>query len=232
MDMIEQFIWVIFPYLAIVTFIVGHIYRFRYDQFNWTAKSSEFIEKKQLMIGSLLFHIGIIPVIMGHVAGLGIPKSWMNALGVNDHLYHMGAMYIGGLFGFMTLAGMLILTARRFTLRTIRKLSATSDLIVNALLLFIVVMGMYATLVTNNVVHDFDYRDTISVWFRGLLVLAPDASYMEAVPVSFKIHVLSGFLIFALWPFTRLVHVWSVPLNYARRSYILYRRHRMHSDKR
>jgi nitrate reductase gamma subunit len=224
-SMIDQLLWVIFPYLAIVTFIVGHIYRFRYDQFSWTAKSSEFIEKKQLMIGSLLFHIGIIPVIMGHVAGLGIPKSWLSALGVNDHLYHMGAMYGGGFFGFVTLAGMLILTARRFTKRTVRRLSATSDLIVNTLLLFIVCMGMYATLVTNNIVHDFDYRETISVWFRGLLIFSPDASYMTAVPVSFKIHVLSGFLIFALWPFTRLVHVWSVPLNYARRSYILYRKH-------
>lgn len=231
MSMIEQFVWIIIPYLCIAIFIVGHIFRYRYDQFSWTAKSSEFIEKKQLMIGSLLFHIGIIPVILGHIAGLGIPKSWMNAMGVNDHLYHMGAMYIGGFFGFVTLAGMIILTARRFTIRTIRKLSSTSDLIVNSLLLGIVFMGMYATLVTNIVQPEFDYRETISVWFRGLLVFRPDASYMSAVPVSFQIHVLSGFLIFAFWPFTRLVHVWSVPLNYARRSYILYRKHRSYSNK-
>lgn len=227
--MLNQFVWVIFPYLCIVIFIVGHIFRYRYDQFNWTAKSSEFIEKKRLMVGSLLFHIGIIPVIMGHIAGLGIPKSWMSALGVSEHLYHTGALFIGGFFGFVTLTGMILLTSRRFTLRTIRQLSSTTDLIVNALLLFIVFMGMYATLVTNQVQPDFDYRETISVWFRGLFVLAPDASFMSSVPMSFKIHVLSGFVIFALWPFTRLVHVWSVPLNYARRSYILYRKHRTHT---
>ncbi len=72
--MMEQFLWVIFPYMCVVIFIVGHIFRYRTDQFNWTAKSSEFIEKKQLMIGSLLFHLGIIPVIFGHVSGLVYPK--------------------------------------------------------------------------------------------------------------------------------------------------------------
>lgn len=228
MNLINQFLWVIFPYLCMATFVVGHIFRYRYDQFNWTAKSSEFIEKKQLMIGSLLFHVGIIPVIMGHIAGLGIPKSWMNALGVNDHLYHMGALYVGGIFGVFTLAGMLLLTARRLTTKTVRRLSSTSDMIVNLLLLFIVFMGMFSTLVTNKVQPEFDYRDTISIWFRNLVIFRPEASYMVDVPVSFQIHILAGFLIFALWPFTRLVHVWSVPLNYVRRSYILYRKHRQH----
>ncbi|MFB5265783.1 respiratory nitrate reductase subunit gamma [Paenibacillus enshidis] len=226
MAMLEQFLWVIYPYVCLVIFIVGHIFRYRTDQFNWTAKSSEFIEKKQLMAGSLLFHLGIIPVIMGHVAGLGIPKSWMHALGVNDHLYHIGAVYVGGFFGIITLLGMLILTWRRFTLRNVRRLSSASDLAVNALLLLIVFMGMYATLVTNAVQPEFDYRETISIWFRGLFVLSPDASLMGEVPLSFKLHALAGFTIFAFWPFTRLVHVWSVPLNYISRSYILYRRHR------
>ncbi|MFS0613917.1 respiratory nitrate reductase subunit gamma [Lederbergia ruris] len=224
--MLSQFSWVIFPYVCIAVFIVGHIYRYKTDQFNWTAKSSEFIEKKQLMIGSILFHLGIIPVILGHVSGLGIPKSWTQSLGVSDHLYHLGALYIGGFFGFITLAGMVILTARRFTIKSVRKLSTASDLIVNVLLLFIVFMGMFSTLATNVVQPEFDYRESISVWFRGLLIFRPDATLMADVPLSFKIHVLSGFAIFALWPFTRLVHVWSVPLNYIGRSYIIYRRHR------
>ncbi|GLC89019.1 respiratory nitrate reductase subunit gamma [Lysinibacillus piscis] len=224
MNMINQLLWVIFPYICLAVFVVGHFFRYKTDQFNWTAKSSEFIEKKQLMIGSLLFHIGVIPVIFGHISGLGIPKSWMAALGVNDHLYHIGAVYIGGFFGFVTLAGMIVLTARRFTKSTVRKLSSTSDVIVNILLLFIVFMGMYATLVTNAVQPDFDYRTSISLWFRHLFILQPDATLMSNVPLSFKIHVLAGFLILAFWPFTRLVHVWSVPLNYVGRSYILYRK--------
>ncbi|WP_411350272.1 respiratory nitrate reductase subunit gamma [Paenibacillus sp. WLX2291] len=224
--MIEQFLWVIFPYACMVIFVVGHIFRYRTDQFSWTAKSSEFIEKKQLMIGSMLFHIGIIPVIMGHIVGLGIPASWMTAMGVSEHMYHLGAVYGGGLFGIVTLIGMLILTSRRFTIRSVRRLSSASDLVVNTLLLFIVFMGMYATLFTNAVQPDFDYRETISIWFRGLFILQPNASLMHDVPLSFKIHALTGFAIFAFWPFTRLVHVWSVPLNYIGRSYILYRRHK------
>ncbi|GEN83095.1 nitrate reductase subunit gamma [Sporosarcina luteola] len=230
--MSNQFLWVIFPYVCMAVFIVGHIFRYRHDQFGWTAKSSEFIEKKQLMIGSLLFHIGIIPVILGHVAGLGIPKEWTRALGVSDHMYHMGAVWGGGFFGVVTLAGMLILTARRFTHRNVRKLSSASDMIVNSLLLFIVFIGVYASLVTNNLNPGFDYRDSISVWFRSLLIFRPEAGYMAAAPLTFKLHILSGFLIFAMWPFTRLVHVWSVPLNYAGRSYILYRRSPAKAGKR
>lgn len=226
MNMFDQFLWVIFPYACLMIFVVGHIFRYRHDQFNWTAKSSEFIEKKQLMFGSLLFHLGIIPVFFGHVSGLLIPKEWLHALGVNDHIYHIGAVYIGGIFGAMTLIGMLLLTARRFTIRNVRRLSSASDLVVNVLLLFIVFMGMYATLFTNAVQPEFDYRESISIWFRGLFMLRPDASLMHDVPWSFKVHALSGFAIFAFWPFTRLVHVWSVPLNYIGRSYILYRRHK------
>lgn len=225
--MTNQLLWVIFPYACIVTFIVGHIFRYRNDKFGWTAKSSEFIEKKQLMIGSVLFHIGIIPVIGGHVVGLGIPKEWTRALGVSDHLYHTGAIWVGGFFGFATLVGMIILTSRRFLLKNVRKLSSASDLIVNTLLLLIVFLGIYSVVVTSAVQPDFDYRDSISIWFRSLLILRPDAGVMTVVPVAFQLHILSGFLIFAMWPFTRLVHVWSVPLNYVGRSYILYRKNKV-----
>lgn len=222
----DQLLWVIFPYACIAIFIIGHIFRFKYDQFSWTAKSSEFVEKKSLMWGSILFHIGIIPVILGHVVGLGIPASWLRAIGVSDHLYHIGAVYIGSIFGIMTLIGMLLLTARRVTNENVRKLSSLSDILVNFLLLFIVFIGCYSTIVTNATLPDFDYRNTISEWFRGLLILRPEAGYMEGVPLSFKIHVITGFLITALWPFTRLVHVWSVPVNYVGRSHIIYRKHK------
>jgi len=225
--MLDQFIWVIFPYLCIAIFIIGHLFRFRYDQFSWTAKSSEFIEKKSLMWGSLLFHLGIIPVIAGHVMGLGVPANWLRAMGISDHLYHIGAVYIGSIFGIVTLAGMLLLTARRITNESVRKLSTLSDILVNILLLLIVFLGCYSTIVTNATLPDFDYRQTISVWFRGLLALRPEASYMLDVPLAFKLHVLTGFLITALWPFTRLVHVWSVPVNYVGRSHILYRKHKV-----
>ncbi|AVQ33771.1 respiratory nitrate reductase subunit gamma [Staphylococcus muscae] len=224
--MFNQFLWVIFPYLCLAIFVIGHIARYKFDQFSWTAKSSEFIEKKQLKWGSLMFHLGIIPVFFGHVVGLLIPAHWLESVGVNNHLYHIGAVYIGSIFGIITLIGMFLLTARRVTKQNVRRLSSASDIFVNFLLLTIVFVGCYATLVTNATVPDFDYRQTISIWFRGLFMLSPDASLMVNVPLAFKLHVLLGFTIMACWPFTRLVHVWSVPLTYASRSYIIYRKHK------
>ncbi|MEP9819478.1 respiratory nitrate reductase subunit gamma [Staphylococcus sp. KG4-3] len=225
--MFNQFLWVIMPYLCIAIFFLGHLARFKFDKFSWTAKSSEFIEKKQLKWGSLMFHLGIIPVAMGHIVGLLIPASWLTTVGVSDHLYHIGAVYIGSIFGIITLIGMLLLTARRVTKKNIRRLSSASDIIVNFLLLAIVFMGCYATLVTNATTPSFDYRETISVWFRQLFIFSPDADLMLQVPLAFKTHILLGFIIMAFWPFTRLVHVWSVPLTYASRSYIIYRKHKV-----
>ncbi|KIX91778.1 nitrate reductase [Staphylococcus microti] len=225
--MFNQFLWVIFPYLCLAIFVIGHIARYKFDQFSWTAKSSEFIEKKQLKWGSLLFHLGIIPVFFGHVVGLLIPAHWLESVGVNNHIYHIGAVYIGSIFGIMTLIGMFLLTARRVTKQNVRRLSSASDIFVNFLLLLIVFVGCYATLVTNATVPEFDYRQSISIWFRGLFMLSPDASLMMNVPLAFKLHVILGFTIMACWPFTRLVHVWSVPLTYASRSYIIYRKHKI-----
>ncbi|HBI8771130.1 TPA: respiratory nitrate reductase subunit gamma [Staphylococcus aureus] len=225
--MLNQFLWVIFPYLCLVVFVAGHIARYRYDKFSWTAKSSELIERKRLMWGSLLFHLGIIPVFFGHVVGLLIPKSWMDAVGVSEHLYHIGAVYIGSIFGIITLIGMFLLTARRVTTKSIRRLSSASDIFVNFLLLLIVFMGCYATLVTNIQHPDFNYRTSLSIWFRQLFMLKPDASLMSGVPIAFKMHILLGFTIMACWPFTRLVHVWSIPLTYINRRYIIYRKNKV-----
>lgn len=227
--MLNQFLWIIYPYLCVAIFIIGHIARYQYDQFSWTAKSSEFIEKKRLKWGSLLFHLGIIPVAAGHFVGLVIPASWLEGIGVNNHIYHIGAVYIGSLFGFMVLIGMILLTYRRVSIKNIRRLSSASDMVVNFFLLVIICMGLYSTLVTNAISPDFDYRQTISIWFRHLFTFNPNASLMTNVPWSFKLHIFLGFSIFALWPFTRLVHVWSVPLSYANRSYIIYRKNKARS---
>ncbi|MEL0537975.1 respiratory nitrate reductase subunit gamma [Staphylococcus debuckii] len=227
--MLNQFLWIIYPYLCVAIFIIGHIARYQYDQFSWTAKSSEFIEKKRLKWGSLLFHLGIIPVAAGHFVGLVIPASWLEGIGVDNHIYHIGAVYIGSLFGFMVLIGMILLTYRRVSIKNIRRLSSASDMVVNVFLLVIICMGLYSTLVTNAISPDFDYRQTISIWFRHLFTFNPNASLMTNVPWSFKLHIFLGFSIFALWPFTRLVHVWSVPLSYANRSYIIYRKNKARS---
>ncbi|MEQ6007493.1 respiratory nitrate reductase subunit gamma [Staphylococcus saccharolyticus] len=225
--MLNQFIWIIYPYLCLAIFVIGHIARYKYDQFSWTAKSSEMIEKRRLKWGSLLFHLGVIPVFFGHVVGLLIPSNWLEAVGVDNHIYHIGAVYIGSIFGIMTLIGMLLLTLRRLTIKNVRRLSSFSDIFVNIVLLIILLMGCYSTLVTNAVQLDFDYRQTIAIWFRHLFMFSPNANLTVNVPWSFKLHILLGFTVFACWPFTRLVHVWSVPLSYMNRRYIVYRKNKI-----
>ncbi len=178
-------------------------------------------------MGKFIISLRYYSSVFGHVVGLLIPKSWMDAVGVSEHLYHIGAVYIGSIFGIITLIGMFLLTARRVTTKSIRRLSSASDIFVNFLLLLIVFMGCYATLVTNIQHPDFNYRTSLSIWFRQLFMLKPDASLMSGVPIAFKMHILLGFTIMACWPFTRLVHVWSVPLTYINRRYIIYRKNKV-----
>lgn len=220
----HQFLWVIFPYLMLTVFIVGHIYRYNVDQLAWTAKSSEFLEKKSLRWGSMMFHIGILMVFAGHVVGLLIPKSVFESIGVSESLYHAGAVYGGGLAGILTLAGILILLNRRHRNKRVRSTSDFSDFLTVYLIFLIVAIGIYNTLIGNQLHPQFDYRDTISPWFRGLLSFTPDASLMAEIPLGFQLHIFITFALIGIWPFTRLVHVWSVPLAYFKRSYILYRR--------
>lgn len=219
----QQFLWVIYPYLMLCLFIVGHLYRYVTDQYGWTAQSSEFLEKKFLRWGSLLFHWGIIFALLGHFSGLLLPKRTLESFGVTEELYHAGAIYAGGIAGIAALIGIVLLVFRRTTQPRIRITSGTLDLLVVILLLVVIVLGLSVTLGFNLLVGDFDYRETISPWFRGLLLLRPDPGLMVDVPLFFKLHVLSAFTLFGLWPFTRLVHVWSLPLNYLHRSYIVYR---------
>ncbi len=220
----EQFVWVIFPYLMITIFIIAHIFRYNTDQLSWTAKSSEFLEKKRLRIGSMLFHVGLLFIFFGHVIGLLIPKSWLESIGISETAYHIGAIYVGGAAGIMALIGVYLLMSRRLTNKRVRATSDLGDYITIILLFLIVVVGLYNTLIGNAVHHQFDYRETVSPWFRGLLTFSPDPALMVSAPLGFKLHIILSFILVGIWPFTRLVHVWSVPIAYMKRSPILYRK--------
>ncbi|AJO18356.1 MULTISPECIES: respiratory nitrate reductase subunit gamma [Bacillus] len=221
--MIEQILWVILPYIVITIFIGGHIYRYQHDQFGWTAKSSEMLEKKKLALGSSLFHWGIFFVIGGHVMGILIPESLYQALGVSEHMYHKVAIGFGLPAGIAALSGLIILTYRRFTDKRIRKTSSAGDFITLVALLFVMTTGLAATFL-NIDSKGFDYRTTISPWFRNIFLFKPDAGLMASVPLWFKLHIMMGYVIFIVWPFTRLVHVFSMPLKYLTRSYVVYRK--------
>lgn len=221
--MYEQFLWVVLPYIVLTIFIGGHIYRYQHDQFGWTSKSSELLEKKLLRIGSNLFHWGIIFVFGGHVMGLLIPISVYEAMGFSEHQYHTIAL-IGGIpAGIAATIGIVILLYRRMTVRRLIATSTKGDWISLVLLIIVILSGMSATFF-NIDSNGFDYRTTIGPWLRGVLLFQPDASLLTIVPVWFKIHMIAAMGIFAAWPFTRLVHVFSVPIRYLSRSYVIYRK--------
>lgn len=221
--MIEQFLWVVLPYIVLTIFIGGHIYRYNHDQFGWTSKSSQLLEKKLLRIGSNLFHWGIIFVFGGHVMGLLIPIEVYEAMGINEHQYHTIALAGGIPAGIAATVGIFILTYRRMTVKRLIATSTKSDWVSLFFLLIVILSGMSATLL-NIDSHGFDYRTTIGPWLRGVLTFQADASLLADVPIWFKIHLLAVLGIFAVWPFTRLVHVFSAPLRYLTRSYVIYRK--------
>ncbi|MED0687540.1 respiratory nitrate reductase subunit gamma [Anoxybacillus ayderensis] len=221
--MLEQFLWGYFPYIVLTIFVGGHIYRYQHDQFGWTTKSSEFLEKKSLRLGSILFHWGIIFVFIGHVMGILIPKSFYDAIGISEHTYHTLAIAFGLPAGIVSIVGLVIFIQRRLTVKRIRLTSSKADWLVLILLAIVMLTGFASTSLNVNA-NGFDYRTTISPWFRTVLTFRADPTYMENVPIWFKIHIVSALCIFVVWPFTRLVHVFSMPFRYLSRSYVVYRR--------
>lgn len=213
MNLWDQFLWVIFPYLALATFVIGHIYRYVYDQYGWTAKSSEMLEKRLLMWGVLLFHWGLALIFIGHVMGLLIPIGVYRNMGVSDENYHLLSLWGGAPAGFVTLAGILLLNLRRWFVRHVRVTSTRMDFATDALLLIVIALGMSAIIGYRIYVDqvklpgEFEYRATIGPWFRSLFTFSPNPELMVDAPLIFQLHTLSAFLLFALWPFSRLVRV-------------------------
>ncbi|MCY7899958.1 respiratory nitrate reductase subunit gamma [Bacillus inaquosorum] len=218
-----QILWGVMPYIVLTIFIGGHIYRYQHDQFGWTAKSSELLEKKKLAAGSTLFHWGMVCVIGGHLMGILIPEALYSSIGISEHVYHKMAIGAGLPAGIAACTGLIILTYRRLFDKRIRKTSSPSDILTLLLLLFMMLSGVAATFL-NMDSKGFDYRTTVGPWFRNIALFRPDASLMESVPLWFKLHIIIGYVVFILWPFTRLVHVFSLPLKYLTRSYVVYRK--------
>ncbi|WP_238782609.1 respiratory nitrate reductase subunit gamma [Streptomyces monomycini] len=220
----DLLLWVAVPYICLAVFAVGHVWRFRKDQFGWTSRTSQLLEHRWLRWGSPLFHLGAFAVIAGHVVGLAVPASWTEAVGIGEHTYHTVAVALGSVAGAAMVVGLGMLSARRLLAPRIRTRTSSSDKMLFPLLAATVLLGIAATVVHNIAGGGYDYRSTVSVWFRGLFLLQPQPVAMSGAPLLFQLHALTACLLFAAWPFTRLVHVWSAPVGYLRRPYLVYRR--------
>jgi nitrate reductase gamma subunit len=218
----DYFLWVALPYIALAIFVVGHVWRYRRGQLTWTARSTQLLERRLLRVGSLLFHFGFFAVIGGHVLGILIPKSWMDAIGIDEHVYHYIAVVAGLIAGVALTLGFAILVYRRLRIARVRVTTPWSDILTYPLLGVVIVTGMVAT-IWGSAIDEYVYRDTVSPWFRGIFSFDPRGELMVDAPLVFQIHAVASWLLIAAWPFTRLVHAWSVPLTYFQRSWILYR---------
>ena len=223
MSAADVLLWAVLPYVAMALFASGHVWRYRYGQFSWTSRSTQLLESRWLAWGSNLFHYGALAAIAGHVLGMLIP-SWMTgAAGISEGAYHALSAIAGSVAGLVCVAGFVILTIRRAYFHRIRRTTSPTDVAVYVLLAIVIGLGIGETLVFNAFGSGYDYRSSVAIWFRGLFVLDPRPGLMASVPVVYQAHALSAWLLFALWPFSRLVHAWSLPIQYLGRPYILYR---------
>ena len=218
----STFLWVIFPYIAMAVFVVGLIWRYRYDKFGWTTRSSQLYESKLLRIGSPMFHFGVLFAILGHVMGLVIPKSWTDAIGISQSTYHWIAVIPGLIAGVMIVVGYAILVFRRRTVKTVFNATTVNDKVMYLVLGIVIATGMWNTISTTYT-HDYNYREGVSPWFRSVFAFQPDASLIADAPIQFQVHAFTAFLLVLIWPFTRLIHVFSAPVGYLTRPYIVYR---------
>jgi nitrate reductase gamma subunit len=214
---INEFFFGIYPYLALTVFFVGSLLRYDRDQYTWKASSSQLLRKKDMRLGSNLFHVGIIMLFFGHLVGLLTPQ-WAYHFVMSAGTKQVLAMTAGGIFGVMCLVGMILLIRRRITDPRIRATSQAADLPVLLLLFVQLVLGLLT--IPFSAQHlDGSSMVALANWAQHIVTFRGDAaSFVAGEALVFKLHLVLGLTIFLLFPFTRLVHVWSVPLQYLGRS--------------
>lgn len=217
------FAYVVLPYAALAIGITGLIWRRRTDQFGWTARSTELLEGKILRFASVIFHVGVLMAIGGHVLGILIPQSWTEAVGISDEAYHILAVFGGVSAGIAVLIGFVALMYRRFSNPRVRVTTTDMDLVIFALLAIGIITGLAATFI--NIPDTVHYRESVAPYFRQIFIFQPDPSLMtgEGVATIFQVHVIAVWFLYAAWPFSRLVHAFTVPVSYPFRSPIIYR---------
>lgn len=218
----NEFLYAVLPYVAFTILIGGTVIRYAQGERGWSTKSSEFLSKNDLKIAGPMFHLGLFMAFGGHVIGILIPKFATEAVGVDEHLYHFIALAGGIPAGILFALGFIMLMIRRFGNDRMKVNTSSMDKLLYLVLALTIATGFAGTL--SSLGGHFDYRETISPWFRSLLMMSPDVSYMENVPLIFRCHMVMWCLTAILFPFSRLVHCLSFPFEYFGRSNIIYRR--------
>jgi len=223
---INQFLFGYYPYLCLSVFFVGSLIRFDREQYTWKSDSSELLHRGQLRWGSNLFHIGVLLIFFGHVVGLLTPLEVWHALGVTPGTKQLTAVIAGGIAGTMAIVGLGMLAVRRLGDARVLATSKPMDLVVMFLLLIQLLLGLASIPVSAAHLDGSEMLKLVS-WAQHIWTFRPGAADLIAnISIVFKLHLVLGLTIFLLFPFTRLVHIWSgfASVAYLFRPYQLVRR--------
>jgi respiratory nitrate reductase gamma subunit len=221
----EILLWIILPYVAVTVFAVGHWWRYRTDQFAWTSRSTQLLDRRVLGWASPAFHYGALAAVGGHIIGLCIPPSVTGAVGITESGYRWFSAIAGAVAGAVTFVGLVGLMYRRASSDRVRRSTTRMDMVTYCLLTVLIVMGCWMTFGHNLATKSpYNYRDSIGEWWRSLFYLDPDVRAVQDAPLLYQLHAIIAWGFWAFFPFSRLVHAWSIPLQYLGRPYILYRR--------
>ncbi len=222
---LHNFLYGIYPYIALTVFLLGSWLRFDREQYTWKSDSSQLLSKANMRLGSNLFHVGIIAIFFGHAVGLLTPHSVFKALGVSDMAHQMIAIWAGSIFGGMCLVGGAILWLRRMFNSRVSAASRGSDKFILTWLLITLLIGLSTIPVSlSHASHNNPgVMIALAEWVQSIIYLRPDPSLLNGVDTIFKVHLFFGMTVFLVFPFTRMVHVWSAPFGYVGRPYQIVR---------
>ncbi len=211
-DFINQLAFGWYPYLAVTVLVVGSILRFDANQYSWRSQSSQFLRRRQMVIGSNLFHMGIIVLFFGHLVGLLTPINVFDTLGIGHGFKQTAALVVGGIAGVASFVGCTLLLHRRLFDPRIRRSSSLGDILVLVLIWVQLVLGIATTYWTLEHLDGTEMVRFMS-WANGILTLDPAApGAIRDVALVYKLHIVLGLTLFVITPFTRLVHIWSAPI--------------------
>jgi len=225
MNFLNEFLFGIYPYVALAVFLLGSLIRFDREQYTWKSDSSQLLKRGQLRWGSNLFHIGILALFLGHLVGLLTPKDLYHALGLSTEAKQMLAIAAGGVFGTMCLAGLILLVYRRLAEPRVRATSTTMDIVVLLWILVTLLLGLASIFVSLGH-RDGSVMVVLGAWAQHIVTFRGGAAaFVAGVHWIYKVHLFFGMTLFVLFPFSRLVHVWSgfAVLGYLTRAYQIVR---------
>lgn len=225
MHYVNMLLFDIYPYLAGTVFLVGSWLRYDYGQYSWRAGSSQMLDKKGMRLASNLFHLGILGIFAGHFLGMLTPH-WMYEAFLPIEVKQKMAMIGGGSAGVLTFVGGILLLKRRLTHPRIRATSSVGDILILSLLVIQAGLGLLTIPFSAQHMDGSEMMKLVG-WAQSIVTFHGGASaHLEGVAWVFKLHIVLGLTLFVLFPFCRLVHIWSAPVEYLTRRYQLVRNRR------